>query len=165
VLYKYFSLRNLTFHFWLNFSNFNQNCLSEHMLKFSIDMEAQQQNNPRPKNRFTSNPGGVIVGGGNKIDEGVLEGKDPKVVEKNLADIELSLNGGIDKNEDPDAFEAITDPLHEDQNSVSADDTPSYNEDFYNGMNGNKVVDPEDYRQPNKTMNINIPAFPEDGIN
>mmetsp|Transcript_24131 Transcript_24131/g.21447 ORF Transcript_24131/g.21447 Transcript_24131/m.21447 type:complete len:136 (+) Transcript_24131:682-1089(+) len=135
------------------------------MLKFSIDMEAQQQNNPRPKNRFTSNPGGVIVGGGNKIDEGVLEGKDPKVVEKNLADIELSLNGGIDKNEDPDAFEAITDPLHEDQNSVSADDTPSYNEDFYNGMNGNKVVDPEDYRQPNKTMNINIPAFPEDGIN
>jgi hypothetical protein len=61
---------------------------------------AGQTNVPQPPNKnIRSNPGGLRVGG--PVDEDALESKDPKVREKDLADIELSLNGGIDKNNDP----------------------------------------------------------------
>ena len=103
----------------------------------------------------------MVVGGG-QVDEAALEGKDPKVIAKQNADIELSLNGGIDKNADPDAIEN-NDPLQEDHDSVSNDDTPSYNEDYYNNP-GNKVVEPGHYRQ-NKSVNLPPKEFPNGHFN
>lgn len=96
-----------------------------------------QINNLRPNNGFTSNPGGLRVGG--PIDENALEGKDPKVVEKAVAELEMSLNGGIDKYNDP--ADQIQDGRNSigANNSVSVDDTPPDDDIYVNHQN--KVID------------------------
>ena len=108
--------------------------------------------------------GGAINGAAleGKLDEAALEGKNPKVIQKQYANIEISLNGGIDKNADPDANHN-NDPLREDHASISNDETPSYNDELYDNP-GNKVVEPEDYRS-NKAANLPQKEFPQGRFN
>lgn len=84
---------------------------------------------------IVQHPNGLRVGG--EIDENALESKDPKVVQKQLADVELSLNGGIDKNNDDDLEEFDNQPV----GNMSNDDTPPDPDGFYNQPE-TRVVDP-----------------------
>jgi hypothetical protein len=125
------------------------------------EMQANQNNAPGepqtnvPRGRFTSNQGGVRVGG--PIDENALEGKDPKVVNKAFEELDMSLNGGIDQRNDP------ADRIHEDpvashpNNSQSDDDTPD--DDIYENPQ-NKVIDRTKDKKTKDADGSGPPAFP-----
>ncbi|CAI2376811.1 unnamed protein product [Moneuplotes crassus] len=102
-------------------------------------LQQRPAHEPR-QHSFAQHPEGIRVGG--EIDENQLEGKDPKVVGKELADIELSLNGGINQDNELDEFNEQPGISP----NISVDDTPPDVDDYYNGA-GNQVVDaPNNYR-------------------
>lgn len=162
-----FMIGGIIFDFFLAFVLFsyfkNGNQFDNPQLGFDPNQANQQNiqgqpqvNNLRPNNGFTSNPGGLRVGG--PIDEYALEGKDPRVVEKAGADLEMSLNGGIDKYNDP-ADQIQNDPASNGaNNSVSADDTPPDDDIYVN--HHNKVIDRPKGKQ-NKSSELKGPSnFP-----
>ena len=103
------------------------------------------------------NLGGVKVGG--NIDEEVLESKDPKVVQKQCENLELSLDGGLGKDAEIDNFN--NDSLGNNA-GLSKEDTPPDVDNYY-GREGNKVVDPK--VQKKEPVDIHNPAFPNGGFN
>lgn len=94
---------------------------------------------PGPRQHsLVQHPEGLRVGGGvgGEVDENQLEGKDPRVVDKELADIELSLNGGVNPENELDEFNVQPGASP----NLSNDDTPPDVDDYYNGAR-NRVVD------------------------
>lgn len=80
------------------------------------------------------NPGGILVG--QKIDDDVLEGKNPQNVIRKMKDVENSLNGGLEKEDADEGFG--DDPLNHslDDNEDTPPDIDIYEKEK------NRVVDP-----------------------
>lgn len=111
------------------------------------------QNNIPPNRGIVSNPGGVMVG--QRIDEDALEGKNPQAANKEFADLELSLNGGISPNDPNDEYHHES--IGNNDNDLSNDDTPP-DIDIYDRP-VNRVVDPK--QKPELKSGQDSKPFPQ----